>query len=111
METVANNSFFIFALILGGIILYVIIKSISGWAYNQSQPQISSKATLIAKRMNVSGGGGNSSTFTKYYLSFEFEDGNRKEFKVNGKDYGLLREDDQGTLISQGNSFVTFERN
>lgn len=69
---------------------------------------ISRNAIILGKRQKVSGG--ENSTSTWYYITFEFDDGSREEFSVSGQKYGILVEGDEGKLHSQGTWFKGFER-
>lgn len=100
-----------------GIILFTIFKGIGQWHKNEQSPRLSVPAIIKAKRTDVSRSSNNdnnslsSSTYTTYYLTFEFESGDRTEFHVSGKEYGLLSENDTGILNFQGTRFLGFERN
>jgi hypothetical protein len=48
---------------------------------------------------------------TYYYVTFELDDGERREFSVDGNDYGMLVEQDGGMLTHQGTRYHGFERN
>ena len=50
------------------------------------------------------------STSTHYYVTFQVESGDRFELGVNGSDYGMLVEGDEGMLTFQGTRFLSFER-
>ncbi|WP_338030915.1 DUF2500 domain-containing protein [Fervidibacillus halotolerans] len=50
------------------------------------------------------------SSSTSYFVTFEFESGDRKEFKLSGKDYGMLAEGDFGMLTFKGTRYLGFER-
>lgn len=45
-----------------------------------------------------------------YYVTFEVESGDRMEFSVYGKEYGMLAEGDEGKLTFQGSRYLGFER-
>lgn len=45
-----------------------------------------------------------------YYTTFEVQSGDRMEFKVSGKEYGMLVEGDKGNLIFQGTRYHGFDR-
>ena len=96
------------------IIVGIISLIVAAFGYylikNLSQPVLRREATVVAKRTSVGGGANNTSTSTSYYATFEFENGERKEFGVNGNEFGLLVEGDRGTLISQGDWYQGFER-
>ena len=49
-------------------------------------------------------------TRTHYYVTFQFESGDRSEFSVSGSQYGMLVEEDKGMLTFQGTRFLGFER-
>ncbi|MEW4564956.1 DUF2500 family protein [Bremerella sp. JC770] len=68
-------------------------------------------AIVAGKRTQVSGGSGNSSASTAYYVTFEFEDGQRQEFPVyDGSLYGRVSEEDAGVLFSRAQFAVDFDR-
>lgn len=68
-------------------------------------------AIIAGKRTQVSGGSGDSSASTAYFVTFEFEDGQRKEFPVfDGSLYGRVSEDDAGILFSREQFAVDFDR-
>lgn len=106
----------IFIFVIGSI-LFTIFKGIGQWHKNEQSPRLSVPAIIKAKRTDVSRSSNNdnnslsSSTHTTYYLTFEFESGDRTEFHVSGKEYGLLSENDTGILNFQGTRFLGFERN
>ena len=72
---------------------------------------IKAKRTDVSRSSNNDNNSLSSSTYTTYYLTFEFESGDRTEFHVSGKEYGLLSENDTGILNFQGTRFLGFERN
>lgn len=47
---------------------------------------------------------------TTYYVTFQFESGDRTEFSINGSQYGILAEGDTGMLTFQGTRYLEFER-
>lgn len=67
-------------------------------------------STVVAKRTEVSGGSGDSSATTRYYVTFEFDNGERTELIVGGNHYGMMVENDRGMLTYQGTRFKHFER-
>jgi len=70
-----------------------------------------SPAIVVGKRTQVSGGSGDSSASTAYFVTFEMEDGQRKEMMVyDGSLYGRVSEDDAGILFSRGEFAVDFDR-
>ncbi|ULT54618.1 DUF2500 domain-containing protein [Neobacillus drentensis] len=100
----------IFFIAIVGIILFIIIMGVKQWSHNNKQPRLHVNAALISKRSEVSGGGADHSSSTWYYATFQFESGDRMEFTVSGRDYGLLAEGDVGELVFQGTRYHGFTR-
>ena len=65
---------------------------------NDQSPRVTADAKVVSKRMpvgqNRQSSGDNdmmrSYTYSKYFVTFEFESGDRLELPVDGSDYGLL---------------------
>ena len=109
----------VFGILLAGTIgraLYV-------WIRNNNSPRESVNARVVTKRMKVSGHGGTmmgttntamnrmgSSTYTRYFVTFELETGSRMELGVKDSEYGMLAEGDQGVLTYQGTRYIGFEQ-
>lgn len=99
-----------------GMIIFSIIKGISQWSKNENSPRLSVPAVVKTKRSDVRGSTSmhndvaSHSSHTTYYVTFEFESGDRSEFTVSGKEYGKLAEEDYGILTFQGTRFIEFER-
>lgn len=99
------------------------IRGIATWTQNNHSPQLSVSARVVSRRTEVShhsfanGGdvtgaqGYTTSSSTWYYVTFEVESGDRMEFSVSGKEYGLLAEGDVGKLTFQGTRYLSFVRN
>ncbi|MBV7274264.1 DUF2500 domain-containing protein [Clostridiaceae bacterium UIB06] len=110
--------FYIVPIFIFIISITIIIKGISQWKYNNSQPTLMVSAKLISKRANVSttmhnhpdGVGTHFDSSTSYYLTFEVEGGSRLEFHVGGHEFGLLVEGDTGKLKFQGTRYLGFDR-
>lgn len=105
--------FGLFFVVIVVIIVVSVAKGIGQWSYNNGQPVLSSPAQVVAKRTNTSGGGGvnnTSSVSTWYYATFDIEGGERQEFSVSGREYGMLAEGDRGTLTFQGTRYKGFAR-
>ncbi|OPH53599.1 hypothetical protein BC351_05685 [Paenibacillus ferrarius] len=99
----------IFVLVIGGFI-FIIIKSLSTWASNNASPLQSRTCKVVAKRMQVSGGSGDSTSSTSYYATFEFEDRSRLELHIGRQQFGYIVEGDLGTLSYQGTRYKAFSR-
>jgi hypothetical protein len=107
--------FFIVFVLVAGFIAFVIIGSIfngvAEWSSNNAAPQQRFPARVVTKRTHVSGGSGDSSASTSYYITFErLSDNARQEFKVKASDYSALADDDHGELAHQGTRFLGFLR-
>lgn len=105
----------IFVIVIGAII-FTIINGIREWSSNNKQPILNVDAVIVSKRTNTSrhhhnnNGHGHTSTSTTYYVTFEVQSGDRMEFVVSGKEYGMLAEGDKGNLIFQGTRYHGFDR-
>lgn len=102
--------------IVFGIIIVSIIKGIREWNKNNKEAVLSIICKIVAKRTNVTRHNHNnknhmsSHNSTTYYITFEVESGDRLEFNVSGKEYGMLAEEDIGKLVFQGTRYHSFER-
>ncbi|MDV4149794.1 DUF2500 domain-containing protein [Clostridium sp. AL.422] len=114
-DTFSGMFSLVFILIIG-VIIFSIVRGISEWSSNNKQPIIPVDSIVSGKRISVShhnhntGDNMHSSTSTTYYVTFQFENGERLELKVSGKEYGLISEGDRGILSFQGTRFISFER-
>jgi len=100
----------IFVIIFFGIILVAIISGIGEWNKNNNSPKLTVPAEVITKRSKTSGGSGDSSASTRYYITFQVESGDRIEFPITGSEYGMLAEGDLGMLTFQGTRYLEFKR-
>ena len=114
------GAFFVLTFVLVfGMIVFALARSIGEWNKNNHSPRLTVSAAIVAKRTDVrrhhhSGHGagvGHTSTSTRYYVTFQVESGDRFELGVDGSDYGVLIEGDEGRLTFQGTRFLSFERN
>ena len=94
-------------ILVGGTIIIKIIGGVRQNIKNNSSPVENTFVKLIAKRADVHGA---DHAWTTYYVTFELPDGQRREFQIKDKEYGLLAEGDQGMLSFQGTRFLSFER-
>ncbi|WP_203363713.1 DUF2500 domain-containing protein [Bacillus sp. REN10] len=90
-------------------IIMNVFRSVVEWKDNESSPRLAVLAMVKTKRTNVTRHGQNHST-TTYFVTFQFQSGDRSEFRVSGKQYGMLAEEDVGTLTFQGTRFIEFTR-
>lgn len=95
----------VFALVLG-IIIATIVQNARKNRKNDNSPRVSSEATVVTKRTQVRG----DHAHTWYYVTFEFESGDRLELEIPHSRFGYLVEGDRGKLTFQGTRFLEFER-
>lgn len=113
----------VFKLLFFGVFLLVLIvlafsliKGVGQWSRNNQAPVLNVFATIVAKREDLAYRHHNMdytmhvSHSTSYYITFEVESGDRMEFEVSGQQYGMLVENDFGTLKFQGTRFLDFKR-
>ncbi len=98
-----------FALVIG-IIVIVAVGIAAYYLYNLAQATVTRKAKIVAKRTAVTQTAGQNSVQTSYYCTFEFEDGQRAEYNVGARQYGLSAEGDRGELDTKGALFWDFRR-
>lgn len=100
-----------------GMIIFTVIRGVSQWNRNNQSPRLTVGAVVATKRENVThhthntgDGVMHTSTDTSYYITFQFESGDRMELRVSGSEYGQLSEGDRGYLSFQGTRYLGFER-
>ncbi|MES2464953.1 MAG: DUF2500 domain-containing protein [Armatimonadota bacterium] len=104
------------AILLGGLVLYLVIRLIAEAVANSRMPIEKFRATVVAKRTAVAGGGYNAAisvhtaSTTRYFITFENEKGFRLELPVSGQEYGMMAEGDNGVIRFQGTWFKGFQR-
>jgi hypothetical protein len=93
------------------IIGVAVVAGLTQTISNAQKPLESSQVLVVAKRTHVSGGMNNTPASTHYYVTFEWENGERREYPVSGHEYGMMAEGDIGTLMFQGTWYKGFSRN
>ena len=108
--------------VFGILLVGVIGRALWVWIRNNNSPRQTVNARVVTKRMKVFGFGQSamghvstvhsigSSTRTRYFATFEMEDGKRLELGMNDSEYGMLAEGDQGCLSFQGTRYLGFDR-
>ncbi len=89
-----------------GLVVVVVIIAIK-LQQEENTPVREHIGTVVAKRQHVSG---LNLLISSYYVTFEFDDGTRREFAVSDKSYGLLIEGDHGVVETKGTTFRGFRR-
>lgn len=117
-----STLFPIFFLLVFGYILYTLISSAAARARenrkNDASPRLTVPASVVAKRTqvgathhhNAATNTGNTYYNTKYFVTFQFESGDRAELPVSPGEYGMLVEGDHGRLSFQGTRYLGFAR-
>ncbi len=105
--------FFLLA-VLTVVAAVVVVAVLIGKATQQRRidanaPRLRAEALVVDKRSEILGGGETVNT-QRYFVTFEFPDGNRAELSVSGPESGMLTPGDRGTLEWQGRRFVGFAR-
>jgi hypothetical protein len=114
-----EGAFTLIVVFIIGVIVYAIVKWYKEWSWNNKQPVLNVPVTVVAKRDKVNHRRSmhhnnhhhfSSSTSYEYYVTFEFSSRRRVEFDVSEEEYGLIVENDKGTLTFQGTRFISFVR-
>ena len=108
--------FLVFFLILAAFVT-ILIRSIAQWGRNQKSPRLTVEAKVVSRRTdtsthfhNTGAGAAHTTHSTWYYVTFQVESGDRMEFSVSGREYGMIAEGDRGKLTFQGTRYLNFER-
>ncbi len=108
--------------VIFGMAIFIFVQGIITWNKNNHAPRLTVPAIVVTKREDithhqqanggdVSGASGfHTTTSTTYYVTFQVESGDRMEFCVSGREYGMLVEGDNGRLTFQGTRYLSFER-
>lgn len=105
-------------IVVFGIFILAAIKGLAQWNKNNHSPVLTVVSRVAAKRTNVSHHthhnagdmGMHHSSSTSYYVTFEFESGDRLELRVPHDEFGYLIEGDMGRLTFQGTRYNGFQR-
>jgi hypothetical protein len=109
--------FLVFVFVIGAIIVNA-IRGVGEWQKNNASPVLTVEAKVVTKRADISrhrhitetDNMNYVSSSTTYFVTFEVASGDRLEFRVSGKEYGMLVENDFGSLTFQGTRYLGFER-
>lgn len=104
-------------LLIFGVGLFSAVQGLRTWNRNNRAPRLEVAATVVSRRTEVSrhthhhgDGHVHHAASTRYYATFQVSSGDRMEFSVPGREYGLLAEGDAGTLTFQGSRYLSFLR-
>ena len=118
MDMVFPVMFLLMFMIVIGMFVYTAVSSLRQWNRNNHSPRLTVEARVVAKRTSttqqpVAGdatGAHGFHTSTAHYVTFQVESGDRMEFHLAGREYGMLAEGDWGRLTFQGTRYLGFER-
>ena len=89
---------------------WLVFRALSGSAdFNKAELE-RVPALVVDERMEVSGGGKNSSASTTYYATMETRHGHRKEFEVHRRIAGRVTRGDLGLGYFKGRHLLDFRR-
>jgi len=87
---------------------YFVKKALAEQLANDASPVIKTRATVVGKRVEVTGSGNSAKSHCR--ALFELEDGQKVELPIPGDEYGFLNEGDTGTLTYQRLRYKGFAR-
>ena len=101
--------FIVFALVIGTFVVGL-GKSAARGIKNNASPRLTTQAHVVTRRENYRRHSRDMAGWTDYYVTFEVPSGDRMELEMEGEQYGLIAEGDEGQLTFQGTRFISFER-
>ena len=106
----------VFVLIFG-VMIYAVVQAILRKQKNNASPRLTVLARVVSRRQEVTHhtqnrGDGilHTSSTTRYFVTFQVESGDRMELELDGSDFGMIAEGDEGRLSFQGTRFLGFQR-
>ena len=106
----------VFVLVIG-LFIYAVVQAIARKQKNDASPRLTVLARVVSRRQevthharNMNDGVYHTSSTTRYFVTFQVESGDRMELEVDGSDFGMLAEGDEGRLSFQGTRFLDFQR-
>ena len=116
MPTIFFVGFFLMFFAIFGITIYSIIKGVAAKKRDDAAPvldvwaRVTGKRTDYVRRRSTMNAVNYGYGYSEYFATFQVASGDRMELSVSGEEYGLLREEDEGTLRFQGKRFLGFTR-
>lgn len=93
-----------------GLMIFMIVRSVSAQKKNDSQPKLTVPATVISKRTDLYRRRNMGMGSTVYFVTFQVQSGDRIELHLSGQEFGLLQEGDRDSLTFRGREFIGFTR-
>ena len=95
-------------------IIMALVKDVRQWSRNNRLPRLTVNAVVVSKRTKINTHrhmeNMRSTVDTSYFVTFQFDSGDRMEFLINEQNFGYLVESDRGMLTFQGTRYLGFER-
>jgi hypothetical protein len=91
------------------VIVIAVVRGLITVGTNLAQDVIETRATVVAKRSQVSGSS-DGPVSTAYFVTFDCAQGGRMELKVSPRQFGMIGEGEAGLLSHQGTWFKGFAR-
>lgn len=106
----------VFVLVIG-LFIYAVVQAILRKQKNDASPRLTVQARVVSRRQevthharNMNDGVYHTSSTTRYFVTFQVESGDRLELQLDGSDFGMIAEGDEGRLSFQGTRFLEFQR-
>ena len=106
----------VFVLVIG-LFIYAVVQAIARKQKNDASPRLTVLARVVSRRQevthharNMNDGVYHTSSTTRYFVTFQVESGDRLELQLDGSEFGMLAEGDEGRLSFQGTRFLDFQR-
>ncbi len=106
----------VFVLVIG-LFIYAVVQAVARKQKNDASPRLTVLARVVSRRQevthharNMNDGVYHTSSTTRYFVTFQVESGDRMELELDGSDFGMLAEGDEGRLSFQGTRFLDFQR-
>ena len=108
--TVMGILFFLVFLFTLAMMVFTVVRTMSAKKQNDREPMLTVPAVVAAKRTDFYRYRGTSGGSTLYFVTFQVQSGDRLELNLSGREFGLLREGDRGSLTFRGKEFLDFTR-
>ncbi len=112
-----EGMFTIVFVLIFGVMIYALVQAILRKQKNDASPRLTVLARVVSRRQEVTHhtqnrGDGilHTSSTTRYFVTFQVESGDRMELELDGSDFGMIAEGDEGRLSFQGTRFLDFQR-
>ena len=106
----------VFVLVIG-LFIYAVVQASARKQKNDAAPRLTVLARVVSRRQevthharNMNDGVYHTSSTTRYFVTFQVESGDRMELELDGSDFGMIAEGDEGRLSFQGTRFLDFQR-